>query len=106
MSKIHYFQRYSSIENTVTNNTLQLLARIYDYSASAASDVLSQLTGDEIEIGIEIKQQARVGNAVPDGSRGCKKLCVSGHIAGNCLFQKWIKNDDHQSLTHATQRFN
>ena len=29
MPKIHYFQRYSSVENTVTNNTLQLLARIY-----------------------------------------------------------------------------
>ena len=25
MPKIHYFQRYSSKENTVTNNTLQLL---------------------------------------------------------------------------------
>jgi hypothetical protein len=37
---------------------------------------------------------------------GCKKLCVSGHFAGNCFFQKWIKNDDTQSLTHATQRCN
>ncbi len=68
MSKIHYFQRYSSIENTVTNNTLQLLARIYDYSASAASRFLTDVTGQPIDIGIEIVQQERVGNAVPDGA--------------------------------------
>lgn len=67
MSKIHYFQRYSSIENTVTNNTLQLLARIYDYSAAAASRFLTDVTGQPIDIGIEIAQQERVGNAVPDG---------------------------------------
>jgi len=68
MSKIHYFQRYSSIENTVTNNTLQLLARIYDYSASAASRFLTDITGQPIDIGIEITQQERIGNAVPDGA--------------------------------------
>ncbi len=68
MSKIHYFQRYSSIENTVTNNTLQLLARIYDYSAAAASSFLTDITGEPIDIGIEISQQDRVGNSVPDGT--------------------------------------
>ena len=68
MSKIHYFQRYSSIENTVTNNTLQLFARIYEYSASAASSLLSDITGESVEIGIEINQQQRAGNAIPDGA--------------------------------------
>lgn len=69
MSKIHYFQRYSSIENTVTNNTLQLLARIYDYSASQASKFLGEITGDEsISIGIEINQQGRAKESVPDGA--------------------------------------
>ena len=68
MSKIHYFQRYSSVENTVTNNTLQLLARIYDYSAAAASSLLTDITGEPVDIGIEIAQQERVGNAVPDGA--------------------------------------
>ena len=57
MSKIHYFQRYSSVENTVTNNTLQLLARIYDYSVSRASQLLTNITDEAIEIGIEINQQ-------------------------------------------------
>lgn len=67
MSKIHYFQRYSSVENTVTNNTLQLLARIYGYSATRASKFLTDLTGESIEIGIEINQQERAKDSVPDG---------------------------------------
>jgi len=68
MSKIHYFQRYSSVENTVTNNTLQLLARIYDYSTTQASKFLSEITGESIEIGIEINQQGRAKGSIPDGA--------------------------------------
>lgn len=67
MPKIHYFQRYSSVENTVTNNTLQLFARIYNYSTTQASRLLSELTGEPIEIGIEINQQERAKDSVPDG---------------------------------------
>ena len=68
MSRIHYFQRYSSVENTVTNNTLQLFGRIYEHSASAASRLLSELTGEAVFIGIEITQQNRESTAVPDGN--------------------------------------
>lgn len=68
MSKIHYFQRYSSVENTITNNTLQLLARIYAYSTTQASQLLTELTGEPIEIGIEINQQERGQGSVPDGA--------------------------------------
>lgn len=68
MSKIHYFQRYSSVENTVTNNTLQLLARIYSYSSQKASLFLSELTNEPIEIGIEIMQQKPGISSVPDGA--------------------------------------
>lgn len=67
MSRIHYFQRYSSVENTVTNNTLQLFGRIYEYSTHAASRLLSELTGQAVYIGIEITQQNRLGLSVPDG---------------------------------------
>lgn len=80
MSQIHYFQRYSSKENTVTNNTLQLLARIYSYSPSKASEFLTDLTGEPIEIGIEINQQERAKQAIPDGQvlqRGFKILVES-----------------------------
>jgi len=68
MSKIHYFQRYSSPENTATNNTLQLLARIYDYSRSLASQLLTELTGEAVDIGIEVNQQQRGQGSVPDGT--------------------------------------
>ncbi|ERP30663.1 hypothetical protein [Chitinivibrio alkaliphilus] len=85
MSKIHYFQRYSSVENTVTNNTLQLFARIYEYSTERASKLLSEITGESIEIGIEINQQERSGNSVPDGivlQRSFKILIESKVDAG------------------------
>jgi hypothetical protein len=65
---IHFFQRYSSLENTVTNNTLQLVARIYDYSAAAASKFLTDLTGESVEIGLEIAQQKSAKDSVPDGA--------------------------------------
>lgn len=68
MPKIHYFQRYSSVENTVTNNTLQLLERIYSHSTTQASQLLTELTGEPIEIGIEINQQERGQGSVPDGA--------------------------------------
>jgi len=67
MSNIHYFQRYSTPENTITNNTLQLFSRIYDYSPTQASKLLSQITDEELEIGIEINQQEKSNTSVPDG---------------------------------------
>ena len=67
MSRIHYFQRYSSPENVVTNNTLQLLERIYSYSPEKASQLLTELIGESIEIGVEITQQNRAQQSVPDG---------------------------------------
>ncbi len=69
MSKIHYFQRYSSLENTVTNNTLQLFARIYDYSPARASMFLNRLLGDDeaVGIGLEVHQQTKAKSSIPDG---------------------------------------
>lgn len=68
MGKIHYFQRYSSVENTVTNNTLQLISRIYQYSPIKASQLLTDLTDESIEIGLEITQQQKEANSVPDAT--------------------------------------
>lgn len=95
MPKIHYFQRYSSLENTVTNNTLQLLARIYDYSASQASKLLTELTGEPIEIGIEITQQERGIASVPDGSviQRSFKVLLEAKVDSSI--------DDDQLLNHA-----
>ena len=68
MSKIHYFQRYSTIENAVTNNTLQLFARIYSFSPAQASKLLTEITGEPIDIGVEFNQQGRAEKSVPDGA--------------------------------------
>lgn len=67
MPRIHYFQRYSSVENTVTNNTLLLFARIQNHSNTVASKLLSDLTNEEIEIGVQFLQQGREEKSVPDG---------------------------------------
>ena len=70
MAKVHYFQRYSSYENTVTNNTLQLLERIYAHAPQKAAAFLNELIGEagSIDIGLEIQQQQRGSGSVPDGT--------------------------------------
>lgn len=95
MPKIHYFQRYSSVENTVTNNTLQLLARIYNHSPSQASKFLSEITGMEIGIGIEINQQERANGSVPDGTiiQRSFKVLIEAKVDSGV--------DVHQLLRHA-----
>ena len=82
MAKITIFQRYSSVENTVTNNTLQLFARIYKHSPEQASRILAEITDQEIEIGLEIQQQVRIGNAIPDGalSQSSFKILVEAKV--------------------------
>lgn len=68
MGRIHQFQRYSSVENTVTNNTLQLMARIYQYSPFKASQLLTSLTDESIEIGLDFFQQQKEESSVPDAA--------------------------------------
>lgn len=90
MSRIHYFQRYSSVENTVTNNTLQLFGRIYEYSARAASRLLSELTGQAVYIGIEITQQKRSNTSVPDGSiiQSSFKIAIEAKVDASVDFDQ------------------
>ncbi len=76
MGQIHYFQRYSSRENAVTNNTLQLFARIYEHSPEQLANLLTEITGENIEIGIDINQQQRSGDSVPDGSIGQRSFKI------------------------------
>jgi hypothetical protein len=97
MPKIHYFQRYSSPENTVTNNTLQLLARIYDYSPSQAAKLLTELTGHSIEIGIEITQQERGSASVPDGSiiQRSFKVLLEAKVDSGVDTEQLLNHADH-----------
>lgn len=67
MSSIHNFQRYSSPENFITNNTLQLISQIYAYSPMKAKLLLDDLLEEDLEIGLAIYQQLRKKVSVPDG---------------------------------------
>jgi len=73
MSRIHYFQRYSQRENVITNNTLLLLGRLYQYRPVLLESVLNTvLAGDDeanqITVGITMKQQDRGSTGgIPDG---------------------------------------
>lgn len=69
MSGIHFFQRYSQKENMVTNNTLLLLSRLYEYSPTKFQGFLNAVLGDDpqIQVGVAFEQQKRTGKSVLDG---------------------------------------
>jgi len=71
MSKIHYFQRFSQKENVVTNNTLLLFSRLYNYSPLRFKEFINQLFENEpeINVGLNIIQQTSKskGKSIPDG---------------------------------------
>lgn len=96
MPKIHYFQRYSSVENTVTNNTLQLIARVYAYSTTKASQLLTELTGEPIEIGIEINQQVRGESSVPDGAiiQRSFKILIESKVDSGVDTEQLLRHSD------------
>jgi len=68
MANVHYFQRYSTKENVVTNNTLLLFSQIYSYKEEYLETMLGEINdGLEVPIGLNFKQQVAGENSVPDG---------------------------------------
>jgi hypothetical protein len=68
MSQIHYFQRYSTKENAVTNTALHLFSQINAHSTDRLRELLVDLLDDqEIPLGVNINQQIRSATSVPDG---------------------------------------
>lgn len=67
MSKIHYFQRYHQKENVVTNNTLLLFSRLYNYSPKKFKQFIDSLLDKEINVGVDFFQQLKGTNSIPDG---------------------------------------
>ena len=94
MSEIYYFQRYSSRENAVTNNTLLLIERIYKYSNQQAAKLLNEITGESIEIGLKIRQQVRGESSVPDGSilQGSLKILIESKVDSEVSDDQLIKH--------------
>jgi hypothetical protein len=68
MARVHFFQRYSSKENAVTNNTLLLLSQIYGTSPDLLENFISELNEDlNFRVGPEFGQQIKGVSSVPDG---------------------------------------
>ena len=70
MRRVYYFQRYSQKENWVTNNTLLLLSRLYQYNRLKFETVLNTILSDNnlsLNIGVKFIQQERAQDSIPDG---------------------------------------
>lgn len=69
MSSIHYFQRYSTKENVITNNTLLLFSRLYNESPLKFKLFLISLDNIiDLNVGVSFSQQERGNGSVPDGN--------------------------------------
>ncbi|MXW81775.1 MAG: hypothetical protein F4Z57_22875 [Gemmatimonadetes bacterium] len=71
MTQISYFPRYSQRENIVTNNTLLMMSRLYDYNRLKFGKFLAEL-GDETSgiaenLDLQFTQQKGTGASVVDG---------------------------------------
>ena len=96
MSRIHYFQRYSTKENSVTNNTLLLFGRLYNSSVVKFEEFLSKILGYQIEVGPDFSQQVRGASSVPDAmiSQSSFKIIIETKV------DSWIRHD--QIVNHCS----
>jgi len=69
MSNPHFFQRYSQKENAVTNNTLRLLAQVYNDAPSRLESLLETVVdGISVDLDLQISQQEKTAASIPDGA--------------------------------------
>lgn len=68
MGSIHHFQRYSSKENVITNNTLRLLGQVYNDSPERLEALLGALADVSVDIDLQMTQQEAGPESVPDGA--------------------------------------
>lgn len=100
MTNIHYFQRYSSKENTVTNNSLLLFSRLYHHDARAFKEFLNHLSGDEqitpINATINFEQQTSARHSVPDGAitQESFKIVIETKLYGQEDIDQIIRHTD------------
>ena len=66
MSSISYFQRYSQKENHATNNVMLVLRHFYSESPKKFGEIINEIIGSQVSIGLEFKQQIRGARSVPD----------------------------------------
>jgi hypothetical protein len=88
MSRIHYFQRYDSKENWITNSTLLLLSRLYNYNRLKFQTVVNEILAENnlsLNIGVNFNQQQWGASSVVDGviSQDSFKIVIETKLADN-----------------------
>ncbi len=111
MSEIHYFPRYAQKENFVTNNTLLLLLRLYQYSRYKFQNFMGRLCADDPEIQLStswlhFQQQKATDKSVLDGfiSQDSIKIAVETKLGDSFDSDQLenhmtvFKNEQHKLL--------
>ena len=88
MSRIHYFQRYDSKENWITNSTLLLLSRLYNYNRLKFQNVINEILSESnlsLNIGVDFAQQQWGESSVVDGviSQDSFKIVIETKLGDN-----------------------
>jgi hypothetical protein len=99
MSRLHYFQRYNSKENWVTNATLLLLSRLNHYSRLKFETVINSILTDSnlsLNIGVSFTQQEWGKNSVIDGviSQESFKVAIETKLYDNFSKDQLIRHLD------------
>lgn len=99
MSKLHYFQRYDSKENWVTNATLLLLSRLYHYNRLKFETIINSILVDSnlsLNIGVDFSQQQWGQNSVVDGviSQESFKVVIETKLYDNFSTDQLIRHLD------------
>src|SRR5205809_821566 len=87
MTEIHYFPRYSQPENFVTNNTLLLLLRLYQYNRFKFEKFMEAIcSNEEVQLAtswLHFRQQHGTGKGVLDGfiAQDSLKIAVETKLA-------------------------
>lgn len=92
--KVHYFQRYKGKENTVTNNVMLMLSRLYNYNSSFFYSMVSEWIsnqneeniGNDIDLDINFELQPDSnGDTIPDAIIGQEsfKIIVETKLSNN-----------------------
>ncbi|PRY22735.1 hypothetical protein CLV58_14415 [Spirosoma oryzae] len=108
MSKLHYFQRYSSKENWVTNATLLFLSRLYHYDRLKFETTLNLILDNSnlsLEIGVKFTQQQWGKNSVVDGviSQDSFKVVVETKLYDNFSTDQLIRHFDSFGNDHSSK---
>lgn len=108
MSKLHYFQRYSSKENWVTNATLLLLSRLYHHDRLKFETTLNLILADSnlsLEIGVNFTQQQWGKNSVVDGviSQDSFKVVIETKLYDNFSIDQLTRHLDSFGNNHLSK---